>query len=358
MADDPFGADARDRLIVHRLGELLPACAVPIFVGTGPLICIGDDCLLELRFTPEGTRLNAQFFDEQNRPAVVVAENELQFCADAWDIEAVGPTLVVRRGANNIVFKAQLCPPHGVYVRTFNVDAHGWRIATDSKGCIKVAHESGSGLHFDADAASVHGGALRLHGNGRFELSGGFGGIPYPATRFRKWAGEGNIERILWELCFQPVIHVTALRDPRRPPPPDAVNGRPIGNGLVRYGLYCEVCNEHRAGMRDLPEGKLLPERSGIMCQRCAERAPGAWGVTMADGKELARFAKRGEAIADGHSTLKQNPSWRLVVHGEHNEPPAIFFGTAKSIPVTFDPQDVLSREGSDGDIYLGPGDG
>lgn len=329
-----------------------------IFIGTGPLICIGDECLLELRFTPEGTRLNAQFFDEDNRPTVVVTDNELQFCADAWDIEAVGPTLVVRRGPNNIVFKAQLWPPHGVYVRSFNVDAHGWRVATDSKGRINVAHKSGSGLRFGADTASIHGGALRLHRDGKFEQSDGFGGIPYPATRFRKWAGEGNIERLLWELRFQPAIHVAALRDPLRPPPADAVNGRPIGNDLVRYGLYCEVCNEDRAGRRDLPEGKLPPERSGIICQRCAERAPDAWGVTMAGRKVLARFAKRGEAIAYGHSTLKQNSSWRLVIHGEHNESPTIFFGTEKLIPVQFDPQDVLSREGSDGDVYLGPGDG
>jgi hypothetical protein len=199
-----------------------------IFVGTGPLICLGDDCLLELTFTPQGTSLNARFFDEQNRPTVVIADNELQFCADAWDVEAIGPTFVVRRGPNNIVFKAQIHPPHGVYVRSFNVDGHGWRIATDSKGRIKVAHESGSGLHFDADTASIHGGALRLQGNGTLELSGGFGGIPYPAARFRKWTAEGDIERLLWELRFQPAIHVTALRDTRKPPPPDAVHGRPI----------------------------------------------------------------------------------------------------------------------------------
>lgn len=328
-----------------------------IFVGIGALITIGDDCLLELRFTADGPSLNARFFDDENRPTVTVVDNELQFCADAWDIEAIGPTLVVRRGLNDIAFKALLHPPHGVYVRALNVNMGGWRIATDSKGRIQVAHESGSGLNFRADAASIHDGLLRLGVDGKFEQLGGFGSVPYLASRFRQWAIEGNIKRLLWELRYQPVAHVRALRDPRKPTPPDALKGRPIGRGLLRYGLYCEVCNEDRAGRRDLPEGKRPPERSGIMCQRCAEHPPDAWGVTMGHGAELARFADRGQAIADGHRRLKENPTWRLVIHGDDNQAPAIFFGTAKSIPITFDPLEPAPWEGCDGDIHLGPND-
>lgn len=54
---------------------------------------------------------------------------------------------------------------------------------------------------------------------------------------------------------------------------------------------------------------------------------------------------------------LKENPTWRLVVHGADNHAPAIFMGTAKSIPITFDPLEPAPWEGSDGSIHLGPSD-
>ncbi len=77
----------------------------------------------------------------------------------------------------------------------------------------------------------------------------------------------------------------------------------------------------------------------------------------MGHGPELARFAHRGEAIADGHRRLKENPTWRLVIHGANDEPPSIFFDTAKSVSITVDPLQPAPWEGSDGDIHIGPGD-
>lgn len=328
-----------------------------IFIGSGPLIRIGDDCLFEVCFKDDEARLNARFFDEDNKPTVIIQENELEFCADAWDVEAVGRRLVVRRGPHDVVFKAQLLPPHGIYVRSFNVRMHRWRIATNSKGQIRIVHESGSGLDFTADHASIYGGELGLADNGRFELRGGSGNIPYLASRFRDWIKEGSLDRLLWELRFQQILSVVPLRDTRKAPPPDAVTGRPLPDGLLRYGLYCGVCNEDRAGWRDLPPDKKPPERSEFMCQACAARPPDAWGV-LADGKEVARFAKRSDAIAGGHRALKQSPSARLVIHNEGNGAPTIFFGKGKPSSVAFDPKELVFGDGSSGRIYIGAGEG
>jgi len=299
-----------------------------IFSGHGPLIIVGPDRLIELQFTEECALLNAQFFDDQGRTAVTVVESELQFCSEAWDIEVIGSAFKVRRGPGEIVFDAVLFPPSSMYVRAINIVAHGWRLVSDDKGKVEITHNSGSRVDFPEDSVAMFGGPLELQGTGLTAQDGSVF-APFPSDRFQKLVRAGETQRLKWEIAEQRIVYVTPVRNQRQPPPAEANVGVQVAVGVLRYPVFCDVCNTTRVGTRDLPQGTPVPADSGILCGGCAGLPPDAWVVRDDRGAEIARFSNKDKeaAIAEGHQFLTANPDFRMVIHGLGNEQPQFVFG-------------------------------
>jgi hypothetical protein len=80
-------------------------------------IPVDDTDLIWFRIDRSGRLfLNAQIFDENNLPLLVIRENSLAYRTATWDIEFKGRTLKVREGARKILFEIEFKPPGEVVI--------------------------------------------------------------------------------------------------------------------------------------------------------------------------------------------------------------------------------------------------
>lgn len=72
--------------------------------------------LIGFRFEDGHYLLNVHLFNELNEPVLLIADNELTFSSDPWDIELVGTRLIIRAAARSIFIDMTFEPPNGIRI--------------------------------------------------------------------------------------------------------------------------------------------------------------------------------------------------------------------------------------------------
>lgn len=287
-----------------------------LFRGTtGPWLSIDGIPLISIGLSEDNEPLlTANFFDDNDQPAIVVVDNELQFRAPAWDITVTGGRITAWRESRHIVFDAVTRPPHSLYIRDIKLSHQGWTLVSDSNGATRISYHEKRVFDANANHILIFGGHLALSANGGFTATGGTAFGPYPSERLRELAALGQIEQIFLEFC-QPVLYVTPARTERNVT--STVEPTVDANGQRIYPLLCEVCNQVQCGTSDAPKA-----RSGLMCESCANLPFDSWKVMFGTGQEVARFLEKRDAVDAAFKVLEtiratgQDIGLRLVIHG------------------------------------------
>lgn len=89
-------------------------------------ISVDDFDLIRFRIDRSGGLfLNANIFDENNLPLLVIHENALVYRTATWDIEFIGRTLTVREAARKILFEIEFKPPGEVVIERARLLCNG-----------------------------------------------------------------------------------------------------------------------------------------------------------------------------------------------------------------------------------------
>jgi trigger factor len=72
--------------------------------------------------------LNANIFDENNLPLLVICQNSLVYRTAAWDIEFKGRILTVREAARRILFEIEFIPPRELLINRARLLCNGVEI--------------------------------------------------------------------------------------------------------------------------------------------------------------------------------------------------------------------------------------
>ena len=92
-------------------------------------ISVDDSDLIWFRIDRSGRLfLNANIFDENNLPLLVIHENALAYRTATWDIEFKGRTLTVREAARKILFEIEFKPPGEVVIERARLLCNGVEI--------------------------------------------------------------------------------------------------------------------------------------------------------------------------------------------------------------------------------------
>jgi hypothetical protein len=100
------------------------------FTNCPTLIAIDDLPLLSIK-PPEGPsrpyKLSGFFADSAGEITLKIDDNVWSVGADNWDIECVGPRVIIRRGPGDIVLTLLQEPPRRLIVERLNMEARGVR---------------------------------------------------------------------------------------------------------------------------------------------------------------------------------------------------------------------------------------
>ncbi len=121
-------------------GELLVACRGPV-VGQDKQLSTGlvakprqckkvtdDNDLLAFNIVRGQLFLQAQIFDEFNRPILKVINNELVYSTNIWDIKFVGRTLTLRDEPRRVLCEFSVEPPGTVIIRRARLLCNGVKV--------------------------------------------------------------------------------------------------------------------------------------------------------------------------------------------------------------------------------------
>jgi hypothetical protein len=83
-------------------------------------------------------RLNARFIDAQDRTVCQIVDNEMVIRLAPWDIEFVGPTLMIKNGRADLALKLTTLPGVGVRMDRLDFVHPGGRIQVEESGDLIV----------------------------------------------------------------------------------------------------------------------------------------------------------------------------------------------------------------------------
>jgi hypothetical protein len=92
-------------------------------------ISVDDIDLVWFRIDCDGSVfLNANIFDENNLPLLIIRENSLVYRTVVWDIKFQGHTLTVREAVRKILFEIEFRPPHELVINRARLLCNGVEI--------------------------------------------------------------------------------------------------------------------------------------------------------------------------------------------------------------------------------------
>lgn len=110
-ASSPYTLHYSGEMCEARLGSnLFTASTAGDFVA----VMVDSVPLIAFRFEDGHYLLNVRLFDELNRPVLQIADNELVYSAEPWDIEFIGHRLTLRAAARRIFVEIDFLPPSTV----------------------------------------------------------------------------------------------------------------------------------------------------------------------------------------------------------------------------------------------------
>lgn len=149
-------------------------------------VSVDDTDLLWFRIDRSGGLfLNANIFDVNNLPILVVRENALAYRTNAWDVKFEGRTLAVREATRNILFEIEFVPPHRVNIYRARLLCNGIEILV-RKSHIFIVN---SGQLLVANRVADVAIGLQLGRNDR-QLGGAFSSNPEALCRYHMLAKE------------------------------------------------------------------------------------------------------------------------------------------------------------------------
>jgi len=74
--------------------------------------------LIQMKVQDKHLLLNLTFFDEQNKIAAQIVENELVYSTSPWDIELIGTNLTIREGHGIILLNIEFSPPNKIKINS------------------------------------------------------------------------------------------------------------------------------------------------------------------------------------------------------------------------------------------------
>lgn len=74
--------------------------------------------LVQMKVQDKHLLLNLTFFDEDEKIAAQIIENELVYSTSPWDIELVGTTLTIREGLGKILLNIEFLPPNKIKINS------------------------------------------------------------------------------------------------------------------------------------------------------------------------------------------------------------------------------------------------
>ncbi len=103
-----------------RVGSLL----VPLMIDDEPIVIF--------RVEDEHLLLSFNYYDESNRLALRIKNNELVYRTDVWDIEFIGKNLKLRKGKREIILDLAFEPPTKIAIDCARINRNGVTIIVDS----------------------------------------------------------------------------------------------------------------------------------------------------------------------------------------------------------------------------------
>ena len=151
-------------------------------------ISVDDTDLLWFRIDRSGGLfLNANIFDTNNLPTLIIRENALAYRTSTWDIRFEGRMLAIREAARNILFEIEFVPPDKVIIHRARLLCNGIEILVRkshvfivNSGQLLVANRVGNALI-----------GLQLGRNDR-QLGGAFTCNPEVLSRYNMPAKEAR----------------------------------------------------------------------------------------------------------------------------------------------------------------------
>ncbi|MBK3459245.1 HNH endonuclease [Pseudomonas haemolytica] len=107
------------------------------FVECDILILVSGTSVLSVRPPEEsGTPflLSGQLTDCKGVVTLKIVDNVWSATDANWDVEVVGPKIVIRRGAGDIALQIKMSPPHELFIEKIDMYINGWHIRADEKG--------------------------------------------------------------------------------------------------------------------------------------------------------------------------------------------------------------------------------
>jgi len=93
-------------------------------------------------------RINALFTDSRSQPVLRIVENEWQSSCDNWDVEVIGPRIIVRQGPGNIALAIRSEPPSKLVIERLHMHFGGFSIIVREKQPIEITSTHGQQLIF------------------------------------------------------------------------------------------------------------------------------------------------------------------------------------------------------------------
>jgi len=106
------------------------------FIDCNTLIAINDFPILSVQ-PPENSgepyRLSGRFADETGEITLAIKDNVWIAGADSWDVECVGPRIIIKNGPRRVALKIKSEPPHRIIIEQLNMQFDGVTLRAENE---------------------------------------------------------------------------------------------------------------------------------------------------------------------------------------------------------------------------------
>ncbi len=127
FASETFDFGTKSMTVIVASHEFIDCCT---------LIAINDFPVLSIR-PPENIgepyRLSGRFADETGEITLAIKDNVWAAGADNWDVECVGPRIIIKNGPRRVALKIKSEPPHRIIIEQLNMQFDGIALRAENE---------------------------------------------------------------------------------------------------------------------------------------------------------------------------------------------------------------------------------
>ncbi|EPV3657267.1 HNH endonuclease [Citrobacter sedlakii] len=106
-------------------GSTFYECNIPLVVR--------NENILEINMQDQVALISGRFYDSKGRLSLEIIENEWVCGVNNWDVEIIGPRLIIKEKKHGSVLSIVFDVPNAIDIKSFNMLVNGLRVVSDDK---------------------------------------------------------------------------------------------------------------------------------------------------------------------------------------------------------------------------------